>query len=388
MKNYISLAFIFLSAFTFGQGIKFEENPAFSTLLEKAKKEKKLIFIDAFAAWCGPCKMMVKNVFPQKLVGDFYNKNFINVAIDMEKGEGRTIAQKYAVTSYPTYLFINGNGELVQKDLGYMDEKAFISLGEESLKTQKFGSLKDRFEKGEQDQLFLEKVIQQYYQSDFELAKRASEKYFAQKKDALKKEEIGYLFGFIKSTEDPNYPIIAQRKNEILQFVTENQLNEFLKPIQINSVLQKSYKENKEIDEAYFLEKASPIIGNIEAKKALNHLKMGIALDKKDYSTFEKESLELYQHPEEISTQELSAAAIIFADHIQNKESLKTAQIWAEKSVMSSETAENTYALAKLLYLNGKKEDAKSFAKLSKILAEKTNASTILVDELIEKIGK
>jgi uncharacterized protein YyaL (SSP411 family) len=59
----------------------------------KAKKENKLIFVDAYASWCGPCKLMVKNIFPLKTVGDYYNSHFINAKIDMEKGEGIELAK-------------------------------------------------------------------------------------------------------------------------------------------------------------------------------------------------------------------------------------------------------------------------------------------------------
>lgn len=39
--------------------------------MAKAKTEDKLLFVDAFAKWCGPCKSMAKNVFTQQKVGDF-----------------------------------------------------------------------------------------------------------------------------------------------------------------------------------------------------------------------------------------------------------------------------------------------------------------------------
>lgn len=58
------------------------------------------------ASWCGPCKMMDRNVFVKKSVGDYYNSTFVNARFDMEKGEGIEIAQKYMVRSYPTYLFL------------------------------------------------------------------------------------------------------------------------------------------------------------------------------------------------------------------------------------------------------------------------------------------
>jgi len=101
------------------QNIKFEDSD-FATLLAKAKTEKKLIFLDAYAAWCGPCKLMERNVFTDANVADYYNKNFINAHFDMEKGEGVALAAKYGIRSYPTLLFLNGEGEIVGKELGYL----------------------------------------------------------------------------------------------------------------------------------------------------------------------------------------------------------------------------------------------------------------------------
>lgn len=65
MKKLSIFSALFIGALAFAQGIKFEDTN-FSTILAKAKKENKLIFIDAYASWCGPCKLMVKNVLDKK----------------------------------------------------------------------------------------------------------------------------------------------------------------------------------------------------------------------------------------------------------------------------------------------------------------------------------
>jgi thiol:disulfide interchange protein len=109
-------------------GIQFT-SISFEEALKLAKKEKKNIFLDAYASWCGPCKMLKKNVFTQKEVGDFYNGNFINMAIDMEQGEGPKLAQKFKVQAYPTLLFINHKGEVVGTALGYHQADEIIALG-------------------------------------------------------------------------------------------------------------------------------------------------------------------------------------------------------------------------------------------------------------------
>ncbi|WP_303223941.1 thioredoxin family protein, partial [Butyricimonas faecihominis] len=75
--------------------------------LELAKSEKKLVFIDCYTSWCGPCKIMAKEVLPQKEVGDFLNERFVCVKYDMEEGEGPEIAKRYKVDAYPTFLLLN-----------------------------------------------------------------------------------------------------------------------------------------------------------------------------------------------------------------------------------------------------------------------------------------
>src|SRR5690606_40768831 len=101
MKNIFAAFALLLSIIVVAQdGIQFQKN-TFGEMLEKAKKENKLIFIDAMAVWCGPCKLMDKNVFSQKPVGDYFNANFINGKFDMEKGEGLELAARYGVRSYP-----------------------------------------------------------------------------------------------------------------------------------------------------------------------------------------------------------------------------------------------------------------------------------------------
>ena len=107
------------------QGIKFEKG-TFSEILAKAKAQKKLVFMDVYASWCGPCKRMASEVFTQKKVGDYFNATFVNAKFDAEVGEGRTIAARYGVNAYPTFLLLNGDGKLVGKMVGGSPADEFI----------------------------------------------------------------------------------------------------------------------------------------------------------------------------------------------------------------------------------------------------------------------
>lgn len=85
-----------------------------------AKKKKKIIFIDAYAAWCGPCKLLDKNTFSDASVGTYFNDKFINLKIDCEKHpDGKTVASTYSVSAYPTLIWIDADGNLVKKEVGY-----------------------------------------------------------------------------------------------------------------------------------------------------------------------------------------------------------------------------------------------------------------------------
>ena len=113
-------------------GIKFiEEN--WSKALQEAKKQKKLIFLDAYTSWCGPCKMLKRNTFPDKAAGEFFNKNFINIALDMEKGDGIAVAEKYQVNAYPTLIIADADGKIITYSQGYVDPNQLIEFGKYGL---------------------------------------------------------------------------------------------------------------------------------------------------------------------------------------------------------------------------------------------------------------
>ncbi len=108
------------------EGIQFEDG-SWKEITTKAKKEKKLIFIDCYTSWCGPCKKLAATIFPLKNVGDFFNKNFISYKLDMEKGEGPELNKNFHVGAYPTLLWVDHKGNLVHRVVGFMKEDKLLA---------------------------------------------------------------------------------------------------------------------------------------------------------------------------------------------------------------------------------------------------------------------
>lgn len=321
MKKIISGLFLFSAITAFAQeAVKFQDLP-FKELVAKAKKENKLLFIDAYTSWCGPCKMMEKNTFTQKAVGDYYNTNFINARFDMEKGEGREIASKFGVRSYPTYLFLNGDGELVSQNFGYMEGSLFVSMAQDvNSPNNKKGSLKERFANGEKDPEFLINIMKLNSSSDFDFAKKASERYFENKKktEEFTKDDVGLLLFFLKSTEEKNYKTFTERKSEIIKFLPEETYKEFDNQIKLGKIVEQSIdQQNKRINDDYFMKTAEPLVGKHDAEVKLNQTKLSYYEQNANFPEYEKAALAYYKNSEAFEPNELLKAAWVFSEHIK-----------------------------------------------------------------------
>lgn len=149
--SFVLTAFTALSA----QGIEFFHG-TWAEAQEKARAEEKLIFVDAFASWCGPCKRMASSVFPQEKVGAYFNVNFINLKIDMEKPENAEFAGKFPVSAYPTLMFIDATGKLVQKAVGAKDADQLLDFAQKVIgRNDKSGDYEVAYNEGKRDPEFL-----------------------------------------------------------------------------------------------------------------------------------------------------------------------------------------------------------------------------------------
>ena len=179
-------------------GVNFNEGKTFSDVLAMAKKDSKSVFMDCFTTWCGPCRMMANNEFPKKEAGDYFNSQFICWKVDMEKGEGIELAKRYDVHVYPTFLILDGNGNLEGRVIGYSEISEFIQKVENEMKSGKrITWYQKQYSEGNRDagfiQDYMELLVNNYMRDE---AKKVAREYLSGKSasEIVKDKELYNLF--------------------------------------------------------------------------------------------------------------------------------------------------------------------------------------------------
>jgi thioredoxin 1 len=132
------------SSFSFGQqnnkpvtknSVTFIEG-ASKTAFKKAAQKGGYVFVDLQAKWCGPCKLLKAKVFTDKKVADYFNSHFVNLSIDVEKGDGPELAKKWHLEGLPTLLIVDAKGNVIKRSVGYMDAESLLAFAGEAVKTK------------------------------------------------------------------------------------------------------------------------------------------------------------------------------------------------------------------------------------------------------------
>lgn len=120
-----------------GESIDFVVND-WDKARELSRTQNKFLFVDAYTDWCHWCKVMDKQTFPDADVVKFVSENFVPLKLEMEHNYGRSVAMKYRIQSYPSFLVFSPSGQLVYTINGYMTPQPFIAELKKSLdaKTQ------------------------------------------------------------------------------------------------------------------------------------------------------------------------------------------------------------------------------------------------------------
>ncbi|WP_418603528.1 thioredoxin family protein [Hwangdonia sp.] len=263
MKNIILTIVCLIGLTTIAQNRKIEFiETDWKSHLASAKKSNKLIFFDAYTSWCAPCKVMARDVFSRDEVADLFNKRFINAKYDMEKGEGITLKDKYGISAYPTYLFINGDGEVVHKIVGSMGVKEFINEANNALNTENtIYALSRKFESSgysETSAIAYLKALKKAYESD--KMSIVSKAYFDSLEKSLLFDEHHWelVVKYLNNPSSKAFSYLYRNKRKLEEQYGTKEVNRYFQQVFSSSVyrVKKAYSAKKGIKDAKQISKS------------------------------------------------------------------------------------------------------------------------------------
>ncbi len=385
----ILLFFIFITPPStqplFGQGIEFFDG-TFEEALAKATKEEKMIFMDAFAEWCGPCKRMAATAFKDAKVGAFFNQNFICLKRDMEKGEGAQLAQRYPISAYPTLFFFNGKGERVHMMVGGLDAPTLLNLGKTALtKTDNLKEMDAKYEKGERNAIFLANYVRALNRSNRPTLKVVND-FIGSQKDFVQTDALKVVFEGTTEADSRVFDYLLKHRPAIEKVYSTEQVKTKIDAACWKTVMKaidfKSEELLKEAKKKYKL----GLPADAEHFNAESEMKYYEAmLDAKNYvkacETFAK------KYVKKDASKLNKLAEQMFASFPKDKNVLQSAEKYAELAASTGGLPNYQFIYANILFRLGKKEKASKVANQA-LENAKTNAPQYVpaLEQLLEQI--
>jgi thioredoxin-related protein len=352
--------------------------------LREASATDKIIFIDAYTSWCGPCKMMSAKVFPLKEVGDFYNANFINLKLDMEKdADGRIVRSKFGVSSFPTFLYVDGAGNVVHRAVGAKQPKDFIAQGDFALrKVDKSIELEAAYNGGAREPEFVYKYVKALNKAGKPSLKVAND-YLAGQEDLNTPLNLRFILEATTEADSRIFDLLVDKKQQITALTSQDDVDRKIKAACLATV-EKAVKFN------------SPDLVK-EAKAKAKHLSTAAV-----YKTFAAEADMAYYKANRDGAKFAKAASAFLkgadagayskmanetlALFPKDGAAMKKAETWAATAAKMEEKTANYILYAEILLNNNKAEKALQMAEKALALAQKEQIDPSQAGQLVEKL--
>lgn len=383
--KYFLLLLIALPSLVIAQeskGIHFEHEDSWATIKAKAKAENKYIFMDCYTTWCGPCIYMSNVVFKTPTAGEFFNKQFINVKVQLDTTkndnaeikkwykDAANIATKYAIKAYPTFLFFDPNGNVVHKIVGGGEAEEFVKKSAAALDPQsQYFTLLKNYEDGERTPVILKNLAKASYNAyELTLANEAADAYIATQTDLLTKENVEFLTMFTQSSEDRGFKLMMENMETVDKFFGKGVAKKTVKNIVLNEeilskvfALYNSGVPPQDLPEPDWnaLENSTNNKYPALSDEIMSYGKVVFYITKQDWERFAPAVLSFMEkYGNDVKPDELNQFAWAVFQNCDDQACLENALTWSKKSFENQENAMFIDTYANLLHKLGRTEEA------------------------------
>lgn len=375
------------------QGIDFVHDKSFQQILDLAKAQNKVIFMDCYTAWCGPCKRLAANVFPDPEVGNFFNATFINTKFDMEKEEGPSIANRYGIHAYPTLLWLDGDGNVVHKIVGGLDVQGLIQNGRKAVDPTPgiLAQLKKMYAEGKREAVFLNEYVY-----TLNLSGEKYEEVFKEYLEKLKPEDFTNdkhartIFDLTNNLKSPGVSYLIKNKAYYSKLLTEDAFDK-----KINQIAAKAVSESPKADDVALFEGA---IDLLKTNKAPDHQEKVLTLSMEyyakmnDWINYDKNATVYIKKFASANAAALNDVAWTYFLNVNDKAQLQKATKWAYDAVNTDNKYTYNLTYAYLLYKLKVFKEAEKACDYAIIKAKEENilpsAATALKDAIKKELEK
>ena len=315
-------------------------------------------------------------IFPNEEVGEFYNQNFINVKLDMEKGEGLKFRRQYPVSAFPTLYYIDYTGKVVQKVVGGQSVEGFLGQGKLALrKIDRSGQYAEAYEDGDRDPELVYNYVRSLNQAGKSSLSVANE-YIDKQEDLTTDFNLKFILEAAVEADSKIFSMLIKNRDRIEELTSKEAVNE-----KILEACRATVKKAMEYRMAMLLDEAISKMQDHYPKRADRfelesqmdfHAAMGEADDfLKACKTFAKK--EARKDPEALHELVLK----IVKSFNDNDEAMAEAEEYAEEAAKQGQRHNYYLTYAAVLLQNGKPEEAKEAANKSRELAENQDPGSV-----------
>jgi len=376
---------LFFSCSLLGQGVLFE-GLKWQQALDKAKAEDKLIFVDAYADWCGPCKQMDKTTFPDADLGNFYNQNFINLKVNVEKGEGWDFAKNYHVKALPTLYYINGDGQVVHKSAGMRSSVDLVLIGKEAIHPHaNLKYFEDSYSERKHEPEFLKTFVILLKNLRLEGGVEMLDEYLRTQSTWENEETIPLIYEFAGlDLDNKKFKYMIEHKDLFYKYVGEEKVDDRIKyAIEVNYGI---YDKEELVEEKfleYFPAKGQRFIDEWKLRDLLQKTNGKASEEFMDFAISFFDKYDMYEW------NQLNNLAWRIYEATSDKDRLRKAKEMAQRSVDLNSNFYNNDTLAAILYKLRDATGARIYAlqaisEANKMGLDASNTKQLLL--LIEKI--
>jgi len=356
------------------KGTHFEHGLSWQQVKEKAKKENKFLLVDCFTTWCGPCKYMASTIFPQEKVGEFFNKNFVNVKVQFDQtkndseeikswyADAKAMSKEFKINAYPTFLIFSPQGELVHRIVGGGEADEFIARAQMALnpETQYYTLLKKSESGNPTPQTLKQLAVSAEAAYDEENSEKFANAYLDTQKDLYTKENLEFIGRYTRSTKSKGFELMLKDPEKIDAILGKGKSNKILSDIILEENIYPALrKPNVNIDSLVAAVQAK--YPKVDINESTDLIKIQVFQSEKKWDKFQPAVLSyMKKYGTEVRADMLNSFAWTVFENCKDTNCITEALSWSKRSVDETQSKEPSYldTYANLLYKLGKKDQA------------------------------